>query len=321
MKNNQEYFEHQNARKASVNTSLIRERPSGARNEEREIKESHAGASPVVVAADFVDGNGIGDGKAKANLSSVKTSGRKRNKAAKGSGAGGESINGNTKDGVFSSSPNGTGGQNVCDTSQTELSKLDQNDEKGSAGEKAASQNKAGDRCDGTAGSRSNQLQSLTSTNVGVPERREPADYTSLKSMASKVSGESTQWTDMNEGASGHGGDTSEEGSTDGWGDGNSEDTEDLGARDNEKYGIGSKSQAHKGTGTASPNQGGDGNRGNLDDSLSTSEEDSSQQDNSMSAEKDQTVELCDKAKKNEYMDIRRKKTGLLGLKGIGKVS
>ncbi|XP_060103377.1 dentin sialophosphoprotein-like [Heteronotia binoei] len=316
VKNSQEYFEHQNAKKASGNTSLTSEGHGGARSEDSRIKESHATASLVVGAADFVDGNGNGGGKTKPNLSKIP--GSKRNKAANGNGAGGESINGNIEDGVFGSSPNGTGRRNVHDTSQAELSRLDQNDKKCSDREKAASRNKVGDRRDDTVGSHSNQVQSLASTNVGVPERREPADHTSLKFMRNKVYGESIQWTDMNEGASGHGGDTSEEGSTDGWSDGNSEDTKDLGANETEMHGARSKSQAHDSTGIASPNNGGDGDRSSLDDSLSTSEEDSSQQDNSMSVEKDETVELCDKAKKNEYISIQKKRSGLPVLKGIG---
>nr|XP_056710993.1 dentin sialophosphoprotein [Euleptes europaea] len=296
VKNNQEYFEHQNARKASGNTSPISEGHSGAKSKESGIKESHASVIPYNGAADFVDANGNRDGKDKTNLSNVETPGSNKNKATNGHGAGGESINGNKEDGVFSFSLSETGGGNAHDTRQTELSRLHQNNQG----------NKVGDTFNDTAGSHSNQVQILTNTYIGVPERRKPADNTNLKSKGNKVYGESIQWTGMNAGASGNGGNTAEEGSSDGWVDGNSEDTEDLGAHETEKHGDGSRSQADDGKGTTNY-------------SLSTSEEDSSQQHNNISSEKDETVELCHKAKKNEHTGIKKKGNRVLGNNGHKK--
>lgn len=262
----------------------------------------------------LIHSNGNEDGLSKDHLINVRVTENREHTATDRNGTEGENISHNLEDWDFNSTTNGTRGANVNYASQTELFEVGQNEEEGHDGGRISTRNKAREGYDSTRGDQSDHIQILSPAGGYGHRRNESEDSTSTVNM---IHGEGIHWTDINEDGSGSGGSPSEEGSR----DGRSEGTRSLGGDESHSHHNDSNGgQPHDDGMRINLNRGGDGDGGNLDDSLNTSEQDSSQDHGSKSPENDDDTKLGPKAK-NEQEDNEKQRDGTLGPKDIAKVS
>lgn len=272
----------------------------GFDNESSRANESYNVAARIDGASDFADALTNGDGESKSNVSNVRG-----DAPANGNGAEGKSVSGNLEDGYFSDAPYRNGEGNTNRRSQPGSSKVVQADQKDDNGEDVNSRNETGGGYSVTPG----QTQKLTGKNGDGREISEPQGNTNDPTTGSKQHSRSILWADVNEGASGHSGDTHEEGSSDDWENGSPEATDDPGSQNDTQ---------------SSPSDGdglGDGSNSNRDDSPSASEENISQSHQGTSAGNSESVEWCHETKENGPKGSQKTKKRILSLQGVIKVS
>lgn len=164
----------------------------------------------------------------------------------------------------FSDSSYGTGEENIDYRTPGELSESDPNDKQHGAEDQIDDQ--TGEEFRDSRGLQGNHIQSFIDLDGHRYAIYGPGDNTANILMGSEVHGESIQWAYIDEGGSGNGGDPNEEGSSDGWGDGTSESTTNLGENVTETHSDRNNIQACvNGTKITNPNNEGKGDAGPVD--------------------------------------------------------